>query len=85
MLLKAPPRLQHHRQRLRTDQLEPDRLSDLAQRRLRLVSSHGNPFRAITDSAYLQEGEAAVVAPGPGAGFTVIGRIGKDAWATLDR
>jgi hypothetical protein len=52
---------------------------------VRVVSSHGNPFRAITQSAYLQEGEAAVVAPGPGNGFTVVGRIAKDAWRTLDK
>ena len=49
------------------------------------IASHGNPFRAITQSAYLSEGEAAVVAPGPGDGFTVIARIPKDAWRTLDR
>jgi broad specificity phosphatase PhoE len=52
---------------------------------VRVIASHGNPFRAITGSAYLQEGEAAVVAPGPGTGFTVIARIPKDGWATLDR
>lgn len=52
---------------------------------VRVIASHGNPFRAITQSAYLQEGEAAVVAPGPGRGFTVIARIPKDAWRTLDR
>ena len=52
---------------------------------VRVVSSHGNPFRALVDAAYLQEGEAAVVVPGPGDGFTVVGRITKDGWATLDR
>jgi len=52
---------------------------------VRVISSHGNPFRAITQSTYLQEGEAAVVAPGPGDGFTVIARLPKDGWATLDR
>jgi hypothetical protein len=52
---------------------------------VRVIASHGNPFRAITQSAYLSEGEAAVVAPGPGDGFTVIARIPKDAWRTLDR
>lgn len=52
---------------------------------VRVISSHGNPFRAITDAPYLAEGEAAVVAPGPGSGFTVIGRIPKDGWAALDR
>jgi len=50
---------------------------------LRVISSHGNPFRAITQSAYLAEGEAAVVAPGPGDGFTVVARIPKDAWRAL--
>ena len=70
---------------------EADRYADLrkllatppAPGTVRVVSSHGNPFRAITQSAYLQEGEAAVVAPGPGDGFTVIGRIPKDAWRAL--
>jgi len=52
---------------------------------VRVIASHGNPFRAITQSAYLTEGEPAVVAPGPGDGFTVIARIPKDAWRTLDR
>jgi hypothetical protein len=72
---------------------ESDRYADLAKLlatppapgTVRVISSHGNPFRAITQSAYLQEGEAAVVAPGPGTGFTVIARIPKDGWATLDR
>ncbi|HEY8243097.1 MAG: histidine phosphatase family protein [Vicinamibacteria bacterium] len=72
---------------------EADRYADLkkllatppAKGTVRVVSSHGNPFRAITQSAYLSEGEAAVVAPGPGDGFTVVARIPKDAWRTLDR
>jgi hypothetical protein len=72
---------------------EADRYADLrkllatppAPGTVRVVSSHGNPFRAITQSAYLAEGEAAVVAPGPGEGFTVVARIPKDAWATLGR
>lgn len=50
---------------------------------VRVIASHGNPFRAITGSAYLAEGEAAVVAPGPGDGFTVVARIPKDAWREL--
>ena len=72
---------------------EADRYADLrkllatppAPGTVRVVSSHGNPFRAITQSAYLAEGEAAVVAPGPGDGFTVVARIPKDAWASLGR
>ena len=70
---------------------EADRYADLrkllstppAKGTVRVVSSHGNPFRAITGSAYLAEGEAAVVAPGPGTGFTVVARIPKDGWAAL--
>jgi hypothetical protein len=72
---------------------EADRYADLkkllatppAKGTVRVIASHGNPFRAITQSQYLQEGEAAVVAPGPGDGFTVIARIPKDRWATLGR
>jgi len=49
-----------------------------------VIVSHGNPFRAVaSDSAYLAEGEAAVVQPLGGKGFRVVGRIPKDAWDTL--
>jgi len=51
---------------------------------VRVVSSHGNPFRALTGTQ-LAEGEAAVVAPGPGDAFTVIARIPKDGWRALGR
>ena len=54
-------------------------------RTVRVVSSHGNPFYAVAGPPYLAEGEAAVVAPGPGSGFTVIAKIPKDAWRTMGR
>lgn len=50
---------------------------------LRVIASHGNPFRAITEAAYLSEGEAAVVAPLGAAGFRVVARIRKDEWDAL--
>ncbi len=49
----------------------------------RVIASHGNPFRAVSDSPYLAEGEAAVVRPLGTAGFTVIARIPKDGWDAL--
>jgi phosphohistidine phosphatase SixA len=55
-----------------------------ASRTVRVVSSHGNPFRALTGTQ-LAEGEAAVVAPGPGDAFTVVARIPKDGWRALAR
>ena len=49
---------------------------------VRAIASHGNPFRAVTDSSYLAEGEAAVVAA-DGAGFRIVARVRKDEWASL--
>jgi phosphohistidine phosphatase SixA len=48
-----------------------------------VISSHGNPFRALVDAPYLAEGEIAVIRPGGESGFTVIGRIRLDDWQTL--
>ena len=70
---------------------EADRYADLkkllatppAKGTVRVISSHGNPFRALTQSVYLSEGEAAVIAPGPGDGFTVVARIPKNGWRAL--
>lgn len=56
-----------------------------APRTVRVVSSHGNPFFAVAGPPYLAEGEAAVVAPGPASGFTVVAKIPKDAWRTMGR
>jgi hypothetical protein len=47
------------------------------------IASHGNPFHAVGDAAYLAEGEAAVVRPLGAAGFKVIARIPKDGWDAL--
>lgn len=49
----------------------------------RVIASHGNPFRAVSDLPYLAEGEAAVVRPLGAQGFKVIARIGKDDWDAL--
>ncbi|MEO8486661.1 MAG: histidine phosphatase family protein [Betaproteobacteria bacterium] len=56
-----------------------------APRTVRVIASHGNPFRAIAGPPYLAEGEAAVVAPAPGGTFAVISRIPKDEWRALGR
>jgi len=50
---------------------------------LRVISSHGNPFRAVTDAGYLVEGEAAVVAPAGANGFRIVARVRKDDWVRL--
>jgi Histidine phosphatase superfamily (branch 1) len=50
---------------------------------LLVIASHGNPFRAVTGTPYLAEGEAAVVQPLGERGFRVIARIPKDGWSAL--
>lgn len=47
------------------------------------IASHGNPFHAVGDAAYLAEGEVAVVRPLGASGFKVIARIPKDGWDAL--
>lgn len=47
------------------------------------IASHGNPFHAVVDTAYLAEGEAAVIRPLGGQGFRVVARIPKDGWDAL--
>ena len=49
---------------------------------LRMVTSHGNPFRAIAGPPHLEEGEAAVLKPAE-AGFVVVARIRRGEWAAL--
>jgi phosphohistidine phosphatase SixA len=49
---------------------------------LRMITSHGNPFRAIAGPPHLDEGEAAVLKPA-GAGFVVVARIRRNEWASL--
>jgi broad specificity phosphatase PhoE len=48
-----------------------------------VIASHGNPFRAVTDTAYLAEGEAAVIRPLGAQGFRIVARIPKDGWDAL--
>jgi hypothetical protein len=47
------------------------------------IASHGNPFRAVTDTQYLAEGEAAVIRPLGAQGFRIVARIPKDGWDAL--
>jgi phosphohistidine phosphatase SixA len=49
---------------------------------LRMITSHGNPFRAVAGPPHLEEGEAAVLKPA-GADFLVIARIRRGDWAAL--
>lgn len=48
-----------------------------------VISSHGNPFRAVAGTPYLAEGEIAVVQPLGDKGFRVVARITKDGWTAL--
>jgi hypothetical protein len=45
-----------------------------------VLSSHGNPFRAVAGPPYLAEGEIAVVRPEGGDKFSVIARIRLTDW-----
>jgi hypothetical protein len=45
-----------------------------------VLSSHGNPFRAVAGPPYLAEGEMAVVRPEGGQKFSVIARISLTDW-----
>jgi len=49
---------------------------------LRMITSHGNPFRAVAGPPHLDEGEAAVLKPA-GSGFVVVARIRRGGWASL--
>ncbi len=46
-----------------------------------VIVSHGNPYHALhSGTAYLREGEAAIIRPLPGGGHDVVGRIAWDEW-----
>jgi phosphohistidine phosphatase SixA len=47
------------------------------------IVSHGNPFHAVADTAYLTEGEAAVIQPLGEQGFRIVARVPKDVWSVL--
>ena len=49
-----------------------------------VISSHGNPFRALAGPPYLAEGEIAVVKP-ESARFSVVARLRLEDWAALGR
>ncbi len=49
---------------------------------LRMITTHGNPFRAIAGPPHLDEGEAAVLKPG-GKDFVVVARIKAGDWERL--
>jgi len=48
-----------------------------------VIVSHGNPFRAVVGGAYLAEGEAAIIKPEGGSGFSVVAHVRKDEWKTF--
>jgi phosphohistidine phosphatase SixA len=47
------------------------------------IASHGNPFRAVAGTPYLQEGEIAVIEPLGKGEFRIVARITKTDWASL--
>jgi broad specificity phosphatase PhoE len=47
------------------------------------IASHGNPYRAVVGTAYLAEGEAAVIEPLGSGAFRVVARVTRDEWARL--
>jgi phosphohistidine phosphatase SixA len=47
------------------------------------IASHGNPFRAVAGTPYLQEGEIAVIEPLGNGKFRIVARIGKGDWTSL--
>jgi Histidine phosphatase superfamily (branch 1) len=47
------------------------------------IASHGNPFHAVADPAYLSEGEVAVIRPLGAQGFRIVARIPRDGWDAL--
>ena len=49
---------------------------------LRMITSHGNPFRAVAGPPHLGEGEAVVLKPG-GTDFIVVARIKAGGWDAL--
>jgi hypothetical protein len=49
---------------------------------LRMITSHGNPFRAVAGPPHLEEGEAAVLKPA-GSDFVVVARIKRADWPAL--
>lgn len=49
---------------------------------LRIITSHGNPFRAVAGPPHLDEGEAAVL-KAAGDDFVVVARIKRGDWASL--
>lgn len=49
---------------------------------LRMITSHGNPFRAIAGPPHLEEGEAAVLRP-KGNDFVVVARVRSRDWPAL--
>lgn len=49
---------------------------------LRMIASHGNPFRAIAGPPHLAEGEAAVLKP-DGGRFVVVARVRREDWPAL--
>jgi broad specificity phosphatase PhoE len=47
------------------------------------IASHGNPFRAVAGTTYLQEGEIAVIEPQGDGKFRIVARITKTDWTSL--
>lgn len=49
----------------------------------RVISSHGNPFRAVAGPPYMAEGEAAVIRPLGQASWEIVARLPVEGWERL--
>jgi len=50
----------------------------------RVISGHGNPFRAIAGAPHLSEGEMVVIKP-LGNRYAIVARVPYGDWATLKK
>ena len=62
------------KQLLSTPRASPDTL---------VISSHGNPWRALSETAYLVEGEAVILGPQGAGRWEVLAQLKGDEWTRL--
>ena len=48
-----------------------------------VISSHGNPWRALSDTPYLVEGEAVILRPQGAGSWEVLAQLKAEDWARL--
>ena len=50
-----------------------------------VISSHGNPWRVLTNTPYLVEGEAVILRPQGAGGWEVLAQLKVEDWARLKK